>query len=112
MPALPPLSPSSTSKTYLIVGASRGIGLEFVRQLLDLNHVVIATARDATGGSQLWALTGSTNGRNLTILECDVSDEKSIKMFVGDVGKLGLRKIDVAVLNAGVLVYPNRMTEV
>jgi NAD(P)-dependent dehydrogenase (short-subunit alcohol dehydrogenase family) len=51
-------------------------------------------------------------------LECDVSDEDSIKRFGEQVRKLGRRGailergfIDVVVLNAGVLVYPNRMTE-
>jgi NAD(P)-dependent dehydrogenase (short-subunit alcohol dehydrogenase family) len=51
-------------------------------------------------------------------LECDVSDEESIKGFAGDVGKLGRRGgvlergvIDVVVVNAGVLVYPNRISE-
>ncbi|PSS25720.1 hypothetical protein M430DRAFT_25481 [Amorphotheca resinae ATCC 22711] len=113
---------------WLIVGASRGIGLEFVTQLLGLGHIVIATARapataPQTGnsvgsGSKLWDLARGPNGNNLTILECDVSDEGSIQRFAGQVGKLGrkgavLEKgvIDVVVLNAGVLVYPNRISE-
>jgi NAD(P)-dependent dehydrogenase (short-subunit alcohol dehydrogenase family) len=88
---------------------------------------VLATARtptlsppiNATGNaSQLWSLTGTPNGRNLTVLECDVSDEKSISAFAKQVKKLGRiggvlekGKIDVVVLNAGVLVYPNRISE-
>jgi NAD(P)-dependent dehydrogenase (short-subunit alcohol dehydrogenase family) len=114
-------------QTWLIVGASRGIGLEFVTQLLSHGHTVIATARaPATAppvnclgnGSQLYSLTGTPNGRNLTILECDVSNEANIKRFGEHVRKLGrtgavLERgvIDVVVLNAGVLVYPNRMSE-
>lgn len=102
--------------------------MEFVTQLLSLGHVVIATARapataSQTGnsvgsGSKLWDLARGPNGNNLTILECDVSDEGSIQRFAGQVGKLGrkgavLEKgvIDVVVLNAGVLVYPNRISE-
>jgi NAD(P)-dependent dehydrogenase (short-subunit alcohol dehydrogenase family) len=114
-------------QTWLIVGGSRGIGLEFVTQLLAQGHTVIATARaPATAppvnslgsGSQLYTLTGTPNGRNLTMLECDVSDEESIKRFGEQVRKLGrsgavLERgvIDVVVLNAGVLVYPNRISE-
>jgi len=114
-------------QTWLIVGASRGIGLEFVTQLLSQGHIVIATARapatsppvDRLGnGSRLYSLTGTPNGRNLTILECDVSDETNIKRFGEQIRKLGRRGavlewgvIDVVVLNAGVLVYPNRMSE-
>ena len=114
-------------QTWLIVGASRGIGLEFVAQLLAQGHTVIATARAPVtapsanclgNGSQLYSLTGTPNGRNLTIMECDISDEESIKRFSEQVRKLGRRGavlergvIDVVVLNAGVLVYPNRMSE-
>lgn len=120
------------AKTYLIIGASRGIGLEFCRQLLAANQRVIATARKATGSSQLWALTGTPNGTNLSILECDVVQEESVSRFVltlaAEMGKSkrlsggemmganvggGCKKggIDVCVVNAGVLVYPNRVME-
>ena len=114
-------------QTWLIVGASRGIGLEFATQLLDQGHIVIATARapasappvDCLGnGSKLYSLTGTRNGRNLTILECDVSDEESIRRFGEQVRRLGRSGavlesgvVDVVVLNAGVLVYPNRASE-
>ena len=107
-------------QTWLIVGASRGIGLEFCTQLLAAGHRVVGTARAARGSSQLWTLTGTPNGKNLTILECDVTDEASVERFVEAVRKFGLLKkgraggleiIDVVVLNAGVLVYPNRAME-
>ncbi|KAG0649151.1 putative oxidoreductase [Hyphodiscus hymeniophilus] len=115
-------------QTWLIVGGSRGIGLEFVTQLLAQGHTVIATARAPASappvnslgnGSQLYSLTGTPNGKNLTILECDVSDDASIKRFGEQVRKLGRKGavlergiIDVVVLNAGVLVYPNRVSEI
>lgn len=112
-------------KTWLIVGASRGIGLEFVKQLLAFGHTIIATARTSpvpsVGSEQtskLWSLTSGANGHNLTILECDVSREDSIKSFTEEVRKLGGKGavlergvIDVVVLNAGVLEYPNRISE-
>jgi NAD(P)-dependent dehydrogenase (short-subunit alcohol dehydrogenase family) len=118
-------------QTWLVVGASRGIGLEFVSQLLHRGDTVIATVRAPPpskttlpppsqygNASQLWSLTGTPNGHNLKILECDVSNEESIKSFTEQVRKLGrkggvLEKgvIDVVVLNAGVLVYPNRISE-
>jgi NAD(P)-dependent dehydrogenase (short-subunit alcohol dehydrogenase family) len=110
-------------QTWLIVGASRGIGLEFATQLLEQGHTVIATARKAPTDddqSGLGALGQTLNGKkNLTLLECDVSDEASIKTFAAQVGELaakggvlGARVLDNVVLNAGILVYPNRMSEV
>ena len=130
---LPQGATAPPPKTYLIIGASRGIGLEFCRQLLAANQRVIATARKATGSSQLWALTGTPNGGNLSILECDVADEGSVGRFVGALaGEMGKSRrlsggvmvgakgtvgegmrgvIDVCIVNAGVLIYPNRVTE-
>ncbi len=68
--------------------------------------------------SKLWPLTGAKNGHNLKIFECDVTNEQSIRDFVGQVRKLGRRGsvleggvIDYVVVNAGVLVYPNRISE-
>ena len=103
---------------WIIVGASRGIGLELTRQLLLQGHIVIATARSITSASQLWPLTGNENGHNLKILECDVSDERSIKSFAEQVRRLGRKgnvleegMIHCVVLNAGILIYPNRISD-
>lgn len=112
---------------WLIVGASRGIGLEFVSQLLARGDHVIATARapsempsplEDENASRLWSLTGSFNGANLTILECDVGDERSIHAFREEVWKLGragrvLEKgiINFVVLNANIPNVPNQISE-
>ena len=40
----------------LIVGASRGIGLELVRQSIGAGHRVIATVRDDAGRTRVQAL--------------------------------------------------------
>jgi NAD(P)-dependent dehydrogenase (short-subunit alcohol dehydrogenase family) len=102
------------------VGATRGIGLEFVTQLLAAGHRVVATARKYAGGNDLWRLTGTPNGKNLAILECDITNEESVERFIEDVRKMGRIKkgraggvewFDVVVMNAGVLVYPNRAME-
>jgi NAD(P)-dependent dehydrogenase (short-subunit alcohol dehydrogenase family) len=104
-------------QTHLIVGASRGIGLEFATQFLARGDIVIATERGFL--SKLRHLKESTNGENLTILPCDVVQESSIMNFAAEVGKLvekgGVLErgvIDSVVLNAGVLEYPNRISEV
>ncbi|KAG9235142.1 short-chain dehydrogenase [Amylocarpus encephaloides] len=108
--------PDPTKKTYLIIGASRGIGLELTSQLLDKNQFVIATERvswpeDTSPG--LFSLsTTHKNSGNVRILNCDVSKEESVTDFVQSVESLlveGL--IDVAIFNAGILEYPARVSD-
>ena len=65
-------------QTYLIVGASRGIGLEFVRQVLAQADQVIATVRDPAKASELWALAAAAPHGACRLLLCDVSSEDSI----------------------------------
>lgn len=64
--------------TWIIVGASRGIGLEFVRQLLARGDHVIATIRDPAKASQLWSLAGAAEGGSCQLFECDVTEDASI----------------------------------
>ncbi|KAF2196185.1 NAD(P)-binding protein [Delitschia confertaspora ATCC 74209] len=98
--------------TWLIVGASRGIGLEFVRQLLARGDRIIATVREplATHASALWGQAGSDHGR-CQMYKCDILSEESIVNFVSELTVKSNLKIDYVVLNAGVLRYPNRSTE-
>ena len=66
-------------KTWVIVGASRGIGLEFVRQLLLREDRIVATVRDlqAFHAYALWGQVGSDHGR-CQMFYCDVLSEASI----------------------------------
>jgi NAD(P)-dependent dehydrogenase (short-subunit alcohol dehydrogenase family) len=76
----------------LIIGASRGIGLEFVRQYAHAGAQVIATARDDTGLQKIKAL-----GANA--LKLDVADPASVS---GLAWMLDGEKLDVAIYVAGV----------
>lgn len=107
-----PTSPApSDSKTWLIVGASRGIGFEFVKRLLILKHRVVATVRTPVA-EDFFDICENHKEAGLTVVECDVTSEKSIRKFSGDVAEIPwLTKIDFVVLNAGVLEYPARATE-
>ncbi|KAH0269858.1 NAD(P)-binding protein, partial [Aureobasidium melanogenum] len=99
-------------KTWCIVGASRGIGLEFVRQLIAREDRIFATVRDtaAVHASGLWAQAGGDHGR-CQMLICDVLSEQSINNFVAQLAAVPDLKLDYVVINAGVLRYPNRATE-
>ncbi|KAF2114671.1 hypothetical protein BDV96DRAFT_103471 [Lophiotrema nucula] len=98
--------------TWLIVGASRGIGLEFVRQLLQRGERIIATVREpwASHASGLWGQAGSDHGKCQMYI-CDILSEDSIVKFVAQLAAMQNLKIDYVVINAGVLRYPNRSTE-
>lgn len=70
-----PQSEDRKPKTWLIVGASRGIGREFVNQLLDRGDRVFATVRGDTK---------SQGVPNAVSLKCDITDEGSIEVETAD----------------------------
>lgn len=74
--------------TWVIVGATRGIGLEFVRQILKRGDRVIATARSTTKASQLWTLAGAAPLGACRLLECDVTIDASINVCLSEKGHL------------------------
>ena len=63
---------------WFVVGASRGIGFEFVKQLLSRGDHVYAVIRDPANASGLWALANATTRTRCTLLECDIANEASI----------------------------------
>ena len=79
--------------TALIIGASRGIGLELVRQYLADGWRVIATARDDAGLQRLNALGAQS-------LRINVADPVSVS---GLAWMLDGEKLDVALYVAGVV---------
>lgn len=87
-----------SSSTYFITGCNRGLGLEFVRQLLARGQRVIATCRDIATATDLTALTLKHSGQ-LSLVEMDVSDEASMREAVA---LLNDEAIDVFINNAGV----------
>ena len=76
----------------LVLGASRGIGLEFVRQYAEAGDSVLATARDDAGIARLKALGAAA-------FKLDVTDSQSVS---GLALQLGGENIDVALYVAGV----------
>ena len=82
---------------YVVTGTNRGIGLEFVRQLLAQGHDVVATARDPGTVPALQDLQ-QTNSQ-LILLPLDLPDENSINTFARQVGAT---PVDVLINNAGI----------
>ena len=79
--------------TVLVIGASRGIGLELVRQYRAAGDRVIATARDEAGLSTLRDLDAQA-------LQVDVANPASVS---GLSWQLDGEKLDVALYVAGVM---------
>jgi NAD(P)-dependent dehydrogenase (short-subunit alcohol dehydrogenase family) len=79
-------------KRVLIVGASRGLGLEFVRQYRAAGDVVVATARSDEGLARIEALGAKA-------LKLDVASAAGVS---GLAWPIDGEKFDVVVINAGV----------
>jgi len=98
--------------TYVITGANRGLGLEFVRQLSSgsSSNVVIACTRTMSSDlSDLKSLQSSSSSSKVHILECDTSSLSSIQSFAKEVAAtLGpSAKIDYLLNNAASNAVPD-----
>jgi NAD(P)-dependent dehydrogenase (short-subunit alcohol dehydrogenase family) len=82
---------------FVVTGANRGIGLEFVKQLTARGEQVDATARDPGNASELQAL--ARPGVRLSIHRLDVADDASVDAFAT---QLPAGPVDMLINNAGV----------
>lgn len=79
--------------TYIVTGASRGLGLEMARQLRSRGESVIGTVRSTKDEGDLKAIGAE-------VMRLDVSDPASIESFAA---ALRGQPIDVLVNNAGIM---------
>ena len=86
--------------SILVIGASRGIGLELVRQYTEAGRRVIATVRDDAGSERVQALGAE-------VLTVDVANPASVS---GLAWQLDGEKIETAWYVAGVIRRPNALT--
>ena len=94
------INPISSSSTVLVVGASRGIGLEFIHQLLNKGATVIATHRESAPPS---ALTGISCGGKLTFLRMDAGDANSVVEASQTLLKSSGHSLTHIIHNAGII---------
>lgn len=84
----------TNSKTILITGSNRGIGLELVKESLAKNFSVIGTFRNKNNARELLKLKSN----NLKLFEMDVVKEKSILNVSNNIDDT----IDYLICNAGI----------
>lgn len=83
-----------TNKVWYITGASKGMGLSLVKNLLQMGHTVIGTSR------RLGSLPNLSESGNFLPVEVDLGNEESIaNSFKKAIERFG--RIDVVVNNAG-----------
>ncbi|KAI0109698.1 NAD(P)-binding protein [Nemania sp. FL0031] len=98
------------AKTWVVVGASRGIGLELVKQLLEAGHLVVAAVRNVSSAPKLLHLISLLGAEDkCTVEQCDIRAMKASRIQAATNNGMKLGNV---VLNAGVLKYPNRSTEI
>ena len=77
--------------TVMIVGATRGIGLELTKQYAEEGNTVIACARDLSAASQLDELSAGSD--NIRIEELDIAESSSIDSAANRIGKAAIDSI-------------------
>jgi len=96
--------PSDLSgRSWLVTGASGGIGRAVCLMALERGARVTAVARNADKLAALMAAAGPAAGERMRVLPCDLASMASITALVEELASRGER-IDVLVNNVGVLL--------
>ena len=77
----------------LIIGANRGIGLEFARQYSNDNYNVFATTRNRSDSKELNSI------KNIKVFDLDLNSDESLDNFTQNISS---QKIDILIHNAGI----------
>ena len=94
------------SKTAIITGANKGIGLAVAKNLISKNYEVILACRDNSKGKMAQEFLGSS----AKFLELDLSRPSSISQFVKQINS-DYSEIDVLYNNAGLIYRDFELTE-
>ncbi|KAL6305096.1 short-chain dehydrogenases/reductase [Sparassis latifolia] len=85
--------------SYVVTGASRGLGLEFVRQLsANKENTVFGLVRNLAGSPALLELQKSRS--NLHVLKADILDLPALEAAAADIAKITGGSLDYLINNA------------
>ena len=105
-PATPAAAPAAMASptVFLVTGCSRGIGIEWAKQILARGDSLIATCRNPDSAAELNAVLAAHSGPGFAIsLPLDVASEASIRALPEAIAATGKTSgVDVLVPNAGV----------
>ncbi|KAI8637645.1 4-dihydrotrisporin dehydrogenase [Parasitella parasitica] len=87
------------AKTYIVTGASRGIGLEFVKQIAAAGNAVFACARNPDGSKVLSELV---DNKKVFAVKLDALSDESIKAAAAEIESKAPEGVDCLINNAGI----------
>src|SRR5438093_2873152 len=93
-------------RRVVVTGANRGLGLEFVRQLLDAGDEVVATARRPKSATNL-EKTLSTSGGRGSLVPLDAGDAVSVAEAARRIGER-FAAVDLLINNAAIWTAPGQ----
>jgi NAD(P)-dependent dehydrogenase (short-subunit alcohol dehydrogenase family) len=94
------------TRTAVVTGPTRGLGLECVRSLAAVPgwHIVLASRDEAGGDRAADEVRGAHSQASLKVVPLDVSSLASVRAFPVRLAAAGTTRLDALVCNAGVQV--------
>lgn len=110
-PTWPSKDTNLSGKVALITGANQGLGLESARQILKLglSHLIISVRNTTKGEEAARTLRNEYPKATFDVYEIDMSSYDSIRAFAAKVALV--QRLDIAILNAGVMNSKFKKTE-
>jgi NAD(P)-dependent dehydrogenase (short-subunit alcohol dehydrogenase family) len=102
--------PDQTSRVAVVTGANSGLGLVTARELARAGATVVLACRNASKGEDaLASIKAAVPAADAAVAELDLADLTSVRGFAA--GLAGEHeRLDLLILNAGVMAPPRRLT--
>ncbi|SIR28654.1 oxidoreductase [Micromonospora avicenniae] len=97
--------PYLSGRTFVVTGASSGLGLVTTRALVARGAHVVMAVRDEAKGRAAAASLGAAPGTSWEVLRIDLADLDSVREFA-DRMHASHRRVDVLINNAGTMATP------